>query len=87
VAARLSMPFASLFYDAVYLMKAGVEATGKTDGATLATWIEENAKSFEGINKNLSPSKQSHFLVGVDAMTTVFPDRLGEGGIQLRTKC
>lgn len=87
VAARLSMPFASLFYDAVYLMKAGIEATGKTDGPTLAAWIEDNAKTFQGVNRNLSPSKQSHFLVGVDAMTIVYPNRLGEGGTQLRTKC
>jgi branched-chain amino acid transport system substrate-binding protein len=87
VAARLSMPFASLFYDGVYLMKAAIEATGKTDGPTLTAWIENNAKDFQGITRNLSPSKQSHFLVGVDAMTTVLPDRLGEGGIQQRAKC
>jgi branched-chain amino acid transport system substrate-binding protein len=87
VAARLSMPFASLFYDAVSLMKAAVEATGKTDGPALAAWIEDNAKNFRGVNANLSPSKQSHFLVGVDAMTIVHPERFGEGGTQLRTNC
>ena len=88
VAGRLSMAFASLFYDAVYLYKAAIEGTGgKTDGPTLAAWIEENAKNFRGINQNLSPSKQSHFLVGVDAMTTVYPHRIKEGGIAQRTKC
>jgi branched-chain amino acid transport system substrate-binding protein len=88
VAARLSMPFASLFYDAVYLMKSAIEGTGgKTDGPSLADWIEGNAKSHKGILEGLNPSKTNHFLVGPDALGTVYPDRLGEGGVQQRTSC
>ena len=88
VAQRLSMPFASLFYDAMYLMKAAIEGSGgKTDGATLAAWIESNAGTFKGINQNLSASKTSHFLVGEQAMTAVLPDKLAEGGIQQRFAC
>ena len=88
VAARLSMPFASLFYDAVYLMKAAAEANGgKTDGPSIAAWIEANGGTYKGINENLSPSKSTHFLVGAHALTTVYPDRIREGGVQQRTKC
>ena len=87
-AARLSMPFASLFYEAVYLYKAAVEGTGgKTDGPSVAGWIEKNARSFKKINDGLHPTEASHFLVGVDALATVHPDKVEEGGIQLRAGC
>ncbi len=87
-AARVSMPFASLFYEAVYLYKAAVEGTGgKTDGPSVAAWIEKNAKNFKFINEGLHPSETSHFLIGVDSLATVHPDKIEEGGIQLRTGC
>ncbi|MCC7274812.1 MAG: ABC transporter substrate-binding protein [Alphaproteobacteria bacterium] len=87
-ATRLSLPFAALFYDAVYLVKAAIEGTGgKTDGPSLTAWIEENAKNHKGILDNLTPSKTSHFLVGVNALTTVRPDRVQEGGVQERMTC
>jgi ABC-type branched-subunit amino acid transport system substrate-binding protein len=88
VAARLSMPFASLFYDAVYLEKAAIDGSGgKTDGPTVATWIEQNAKNYKGILEGLAPSKTSHFLVGPGALATVYPDHIQEGGVQQRTHC
>jgi len=87
-ASRLSLPFASLFYDAVRLYKAAVEGSGgKTDGAVVAAWIEQNGKTFQGINEGLSPSAASHFLVGVDTLATVLPDKIEQGGIQLRAGC
>jgi len=88
VAARLSMPFASLFYDGVHLMKAAIEGTGgKTDGPSVAAWIEQNAGKFAGVNQGLTGSKSTHFLVGEQALTAVYPDRLAEGGIQQRFAC
>lgn len=87
-ASRMSLPFVSLFYDAVRLYKAAVEGSGgKTDGASVAAWIEKNAKTYKGINEGLNASATSHFLVGVDALATVRPDKIGEGGVQLRTGC
>jgi ABC-type branched-subunit amino acid transport system substrate-binding protein len=87
-AARLSMPFASLMYEGLFLMKAAVEANGgKTDGPSVASWIEDNAANYHGVLGTLSASKTSHFLIGVDSLTSVYPDRFGEGGIQQRTGC
>jgi ABC-type branched-subunit amino acid transport system substrate-binding protein len=88
VAARLSMAFASLLYESAYLMKAAVEASGgKTDGPTVAAWIEENARNYKGMLGKLSASKTSHFLIGVEALATVYPDRLEDGVIQQRYGC
>jgi ABC-type branched-subunit amino acid transport system substrate-binding protein len=88
VAARLSMPFASLFYDGVHLVKAAVEGNGgKTDGPSITAWIEDNAGKFKGINTSLNGSKTTHFLVGEQSLAAVYPDRLAEGGIQQRFKC
>ena len=87
-AARLSMPFASLMYEGTYLMKAAIEASGgKTDGPTIAAWIEANAKSYNGVLGALAATKDSHFLIGVDSLTAVHPARFGEGGIQQRLGC
>ena len=85
---RLPLNYLSLWYDAVYIMKWAVEGTGgKTDGPTVSAFIEQNAGKFNGINSGLAANKQTHFLIGPDALAIVHPDRLGEGGIQQRTGC
>ena len=85
---RQPLSYLSLWYDAVYVLKAAVEGTGgKTDGPSVAAWIETNAKSFRGINSGLSASKTTHFLVGQDALTIVYPDRQREGGLLERVGC
>ncbi len=87
-AAHLSMQFAATLYDGVQLMRDAIEANGgKTDGPTIAAWIEANAKNHKGILGSLSASPTSHFLVGPDAVTAVYPDRMREGGIQQRYGC
>src|SRR6185503_2881486 len=78
---RQPLSYLSLWYDAVYVLKAAVEGSGgKTDGPTVAAWLEANSKSFKGINSGLTASKATHFLVGQDALTIVYPDRQREGG-------
>jgi len=85
---RQPLSYLSLWYDAVYVLKAAVEANGgKTDGPTLAAWLENNSKSFRGINSGLAASKSTHFLVGMDALTIVYPDRQREGGLLERVSC
>ena len=85
---RQPLSYLSLWYDAVYVLKAAVEGTGgKTDGPSVATWLETNSKSFRGINSGLTASKTTHFLVGQDALTMVYPDRQREGGLQERVGC
>ena len=85
---RQPLSYLSLWYDAVYVLKAAVEGTGgKTDGPSVAAWLENNSKSFRGINSGLTASKSTHFLVGPDALTVVYPDRQREGGLQERVGC
>jgi branched-chain amino acid transport system substrate-binding protein len=85
---RQPLAYLSLWYDAVYVLKADVEGTGgKTDGPSIAAWLETNSKSFRGINSGLTASKATHFLVGQDALTVVYPDRQREGGLLERAGC
>jgi branched-chain amino acid transport system substrate-binding protein len=87
-AARLSMLFSATFYDGVFLMKEAIEASGgKTDGPTIAAWIEANGGKHAGVLGPLSPSGASHFLVGADALSAVYPDRILGGGLQQRYGC
>jgi branched-chain amino acid transport system substrate-binding protein len=86
--ARLSLPFAAIMYDAVGLFKDAVEANGgKTDGPTIAAWIEANAGRHTGILGPLNGSTTSHFLVGPNALTAVYPARLLDAGMQQRYGC
>jgi len=85
---RQPLSYLSLWYDAVYVLKAAVEGTGgKTDGPSVAAWLEANSRSFRGINSGLTASKTTHFLVGPDALTIVYPDRTREGGLLERVQC
>lgn len=85
---RLPHNYVSLWYDGVYLLKAAVEGTGgKTDGPTVAAWIEENSGSFDGINSDLAASADNHFLIGLDNLAMVHPERMEEGGVQERVDC
>ena len=85
---RQPLAYLSLWYDAVYVLKAAVEGTGgKTDGPSVAAWLETNSRSFRGINSGLTASKSTHFLIGQDALTVVYPDRQREGGLLERVGC
>jgi ABC-type branched-subunit amino acid transport system substrate-binding protein len=87
-AARLSMPAAATFYDGMFLLKDAIEASGgKTDGPTIAAWLEANGPKHTGILGPLSASATTHFLVGADALTAVYPDRILSGGLQQRYGC
>lgn len=87
-ASRLPLNYLSLWYDAPYILKWAVEGTGgKTDGPTIAAYIEQNVGKFAGVNTGLTASKTNHFLVGPDALAIVHPAVLGEGGIQQRADC
>jgi branched-chain amino acid transport system substrate-binding protein len=87
-AARASMTFVALFYDATYLMKAAVEGTGgKWDGPSIAKWIEQNGSKVKGVTGNYAVSADSHFLYDENAVVTVHPSRRGEANIQQRVSC
>lgn len=87
-ASRLSMLFAATFYDGLFLLKDAVEANGgKTDGPTIAAWIVANGHNHAGILGSLTPSDTSHFLVGAEALSAVYPERILAGGLQQRYGC
>jgi hypothetical protein len=72
----------------MYLLKDAIEASGgKTDGPTLAAWLEANGSKHQGILGPLSASGSTHFLVGADALTAVYPERILAGGLQQRFGC
>jgi branched-chain amino acid transport system substrate-binding protein len=85
---RQPLAYLSLWYDAVYVLKAAVEGTGgKTDGPSIAAWLEANSGAFRNINTGLTANKSTHFLVGQDALTIVYPDRTREGALLERVGC
>lgn len=87
-AGRLSLLFAATFYDGVFLLKEAIEGSGgKTDGPTLAAWIVANGPKHAGVLGPLSATDASHFLVGADALSAVYPDRIVSGGLQQRYAC
>jgi ABC-type branched-subunit amino acid transport system substrate-binding protein len=87
-AGRVSLPVAAFNYDTVYLLKAAIEGSGgKTDGPTLAKWIEANAKNFKGINVAFAASAETHFLIGPANLATVQPEALRDGVFQQRLNC
>ena len=53
----------------------------------VAAWLEANSASFRGINSGLTASKSTHFLVGPEALTIVYPDRQRPGGLLERVGC
>ncbi|HVZ45508.1 MAG TPA: ABC transporter substrate-binding protein [Ramlibacter sp.] len=66
VAPKLALATAGMHYDAVNLFKAAVEGSaGKTDGPTLAAWIESNTGKYKGIVFTDSASSSTHFLSGL----------------------
>ena len=85
---RQPLSYLSLWYDTLFVLKAAVEGTGgKTDGPSIAAWLEQNSRSVKAINSGLTASKQTHFLVGPDALTMVYPDRVRDGGLLERVDC
>lgn len=87
LAGRVSTTMMTVFYDATMLMKAAVEATGKTEGTSVAGWIEQHGRDFKGITAAIDPTKDVHFLYGPDALSIIYPGRRGEAGIQERVGC
>ena len=86
-AGRLSLPFAAALYDGVFVLKEGIEGSGKTDGPSVAGWIEANGGKHSGILGPLEATSASHFLVGPSALSAVYPDRILPGGLQQRFGC
>lgn len=78
-------------YDAVYLMKAAIEATGGTDAQKIAEWVMSDGAAWaEGsnlVNQSISPSADSHFLYGPEALALVNPGTQVAPSIFQRVGC
>ncbi len=78
-------------YDAVYLMKAAIEATGGTDAQKISEWIISGGADWalgsSLVNQSISPSTTSHFLYGPDALALVDPGTQVAPSIFQRVDC
>jgi branched-chain amino acid transport system substrate-binding protein len=86
---QLSHATAGWGYDAIYLMKAAVEATRSTDGPTLTAWLEQNAGTLKGVSGAFTSSKTSHFLLaGPKALSMIEDPHKARGdGMVKRAGC
>jgi hypothetical protein len=69
------------------MIKAAVEATGATDGPTLARWFEQHIQSFSNVTTGYSASPESHFLAGHDALATTIAETTRPDGVNKRYGC
>jgi branched-chain amino acid transport system substrate-binding protein len=64
-------------YDAMYLLKAAVEATHSTDGDKVAGWLAANGTKLPAgiplVNQSFGMSTSSHFLFNADSLALVSP--------------
>jgi ABC-type branched-subunit amino acid transport system substrate-binding protein len=75
-------------YDAVYVVKAMVEGSKKTDGPSVADWMEKNASSVKVVAGEMFASKTNHFMIGAAALTMAEnPDKPRSDGMQKRAGC
>lgn len=68
---RLGYTVTADAYDSVFIFKAAAEATGSTDGAAIAAWIEKSASSLKTVTGLSNPSPGSRFLLGANSLTQV----------------
>lgn len=85
---KLNIYAMSFMYDAVYLLKAAIEATRSVDGPTVAKWVEQNAGKVPAVSGKFSPSASSHFLFGAESVFLVpRPDVQRSDGLMQRAGC
>ncbi|MFI4983010.1 MAG: hypothetical protein ACHQIO_21885, partial [Nevskiales bacterium] len=76
-------------YDGAYILRAAIEATGATDGPTLAKWMESHAGEIKIVSvAKLTASNTNHFMFGTDSLTMAqHPESRNEQGLQQRVGC
>jgi branched-chain amino acid transport system substrate-binding protein len=85
---KLSLSNVVWFYDIMYLIKAAAEGAKSIDGSKMAAWIEENAGKVPVVNRPLTASRTSHFLIGPEALVPVEnPGNRRSDGMLKRAGC
>ncbi len=76
-------------YSMLHIFKQAVEANGgKTDGPTLAKWLENNAGKLDTILGTLAASDKDHFMIGLPTIAIVSsPDKVRADGLFNRANC
>jgi len=76
-------------YDQVQVFKTAVESNGgKTDGPTLASWIEQNGSKLDIVSTSVSVSKDNHFFMPKEDV--IFVKDVGDAdayGMRAREGC
>lgn len=85
---KMALGLAPIYYDAIFLAKAAIEATKTLDGPTLATWIEQNSKKVSGLGGPFGASRDYHLIWDAAAIGFVTrPDLPTPSGALPRAGC
>ncbi|MCW2879502.1 MAG: hypothetical protein JWQ95_3602 [Sphaerisporangium sp.] len=86
-----SYDYMAVYRDALFILKAGVEATKSTDGPKVADWIEtkgaEALKSLPVVHQGYAMSKTNHFLMDTSSLALVDAGEEIAPGIFRRLDC
>lgn len=85
---KMALGLVPIYYDAVFLAKAAIEATKTVDGPTLTTWIEQNSKKASGVGGPFGASRDYHLIWDASAIGFVTrPDQPDPSGALPRAGC
>lgn len=76
------------YYIQPIILAAAMNGSGKTDGKSVAAWIESNAGTIKTLTGKLAASSDNHFLPSVESLKVVKnPYVLREDGLVERADC
>ena len=89
--ANAALDYVAVYRDALFLLKAGVEGSGSTDGDKVAGWLEENgaesADDMSLVHEGYAMIEDNHFLMDTDSLTLVDAGDELQDGIVQRLDC
>lgn len=89
--ANASYDYVAVYRDALFLLKAAVEATGTTDGDKVAAWLEdegpETAPSLPLVHEGYAMSEDNHFLMDTSSLALVDAGQQIAPNIMQRLDC
>ncbi|MCZ4497554.1 MAG: hypothetical protein JWQ74_107 [Marmoricola sp.] len=89
--ATAALDYVAVYRDALFLLKAGVEGSGSTDGDKVAKWLEtegaDAAMDLSLVHEGYAMSKDNHFLMDTDSLTLIDAGEELAPGINRRLDC
>jgi ABC-type branched-subunit amino acid transport system substrate-binding protein len=87
----VSLDYMAMWRDSLYLLAAGVEETGTTDGESVIKWLEteaaDNAESLNLVHNGFAMSATNHFLLDTSSLALVDPGTELAQGVFTRLDC